>query len=144
MNHIRFNKHQVTDGSPYYVPNGGIAFVISQIFGSVIFEIYFYLAYKSLRSPQFLQHVHHHCLLAIGNAPGLALFPISGSSSLSFGFRKERARELAYSQCCSSYQFLRILVLWFRGFVHLVSSHIKMPREESMFSLLYWQRPHQS
>lgn len=84
--HLWLWRKQYANGSkhlmPYYIPNGGIAFVISQIFGSILFETYLFLAFYSLKYPEFSQRSYQHFWLAIGNAPGFFGFWYSGFGAL--------------------------------------------------------------
>ncbi|KAH9811896.1 hypothetical protein DFH28DRAFT_980922 [Melampsora americana] len=84
--HLWLWRKQYASGSkyliPYYIPNGGIAFVISQIFGSILFEIYLFLALYAIKFPEFSENSFHHFWLAIGNAPGFFGFWYSGFGAL--------------------------------------------------------------
>ncbi|EGG03222.1 uncharacterized protein MELLADRAFT_109342 [Melampsora larici-populina 98AG31] len=62
--HLWLWRKQYANGSkyliPYYIPNGGIAFVISQIFGSILFEIYLFLAFYSIKFPEFSKNSYQY------------------------------------------------------------------------------------
>lgn len=64
--HLPIVGHKI----PYFVPNGAAAVVISQIFGSIIFEIYILLSYRAFRSPDFAKNAYQYFWLTISYSPG--------------------------------------------------------------------------
>lgn len=83
--HLWFWRKQYLPGRtdiPYLIPNGGLAVVISQFFGCIIFEVYILLSYRALRSPEFSQSHYQYFWLTISYAPGYFGFWYSGFSAL--------------------------------------------------------------
>ncbi|EGG03378.1 uncharacterized protein MELLADRAFT_90218 [Melampsora larici-populina 98AG31] len=83
--HLWFWRKQYLPGRtniPYLVPNGGLAVVISQLFGCIIFEIYILLSYRALQSPEFSRSHYQYFWLTISYAPGYFGFWYSGFSAL--------------------------------------------------------------
>ncbi|KAH9811894.1 hypothetical protein DFH28DRAFT_1062866 [Melampsora americana] len=82
--HLWLWRKQYLPGTdaPYLIPNGGLAVVISQLFGCMIFEIYILLSYQVLQSPEFARSHYQYFWLTISYAPGYFGFWYSGFSAL--------------------------------------------------------------
>ncbi|KAG0150968.1 hypothetical protein CROQUDRAFT_720169 [Cronartium quercuum f. sp. fusiforme G11] len=131
--------------TPYYIPNGGIAFVISQIFGSILFEVYMILAYRALKSPTFSKRSYQNFWLAIGNAPGFFGFWYSGfgalytcifspSRSSQEGYRMQRylAHPYIMNTLCIGTPILPMLIALGWGIASIVTARQKRSAYEEV------------
>lgn len=110
--HLPIVGHKI----PYFVPNGAAAVVISQIFGSIIFEIYILLSYRAFRSPDFAKNAYQYFWLTISYSPGTrhTFNPSHHHHLLTLFF-------FFFFHLVNPFRLLWILVLWLWGPVHLVS-----------------------
>ncbi|EGG10658.1 uncharacterized protein MELLADRAFT_115495 [Melampsora larici-populina 98AG31] len=68
--------------TPYYIPNGGLSIVISQLWSSVLFEVYIYLSYRALQDPQATLSTYRYFWLTVSYTPCFTGFWFSGFSAL--------------------------------------------------------------
>lgn len=66
----------------YYIPNPGMAVAISQIFASILAEIFIVLSYMNFQSSQFSQRSYISMWLVVSYVPGFFGFWLSGWSAL--------------------------------------------------------------
>lgn len=77
-----WRRHYMGHPVAYFVPNGGIAVAISQIFGCTLFEVYILLTYQALLSPDFARHHYQYSWLTISYSPGYFGFWYSAFGAL--------------------------------------------------------------
>ncbi|KAH9814909.1 hypothetical protein DFH28DRAFT_1126845 [Melampsora americana] len=67
--------------TPYYIPNGGLSIVISQLWSSVLFEVYIYLSYRALHDPRATILTYRYFWLTVSYIPCFTGFWFSGFSA---------------------------------------------------------------
>ncbi|EGG03218.1 uncharacterized protein MELLADRAFT_78578 [Melampsora larici-populina 98AG31] len=77
-----WRRHYKGHTIAYFVPNGGAAVAIAQIFGCALFEVYILLTYQSLRSAKFARHHYQYPWLTISYSPGYFGFWYSAFGAL--------------------------------------------------------------
>ncbi|KAH9811893.1 hypothetical protein DFH28DRAFT_899939 [Melampsora americana] len=77
-----WRRHYMGHRVAYFVPNGGVAVAIAQIFGCTLFEVYILLSYQALRSPNFARHHYQYVWLTISYSPGYFGFWYSAFGAL--------------------------------------------------------------
>ncbi|KAG0150964.1 hypothetical protein CROQUDRAFT_37415 [Cronartium quercuum f. sp. fusiforme G11] len=67
--------------TPYFIPNGGLAAVISHIFVGIFYELYIVFAYQAIRSPKAAFSHFQHFWLPLTYSPGFFGFWYFGFST---------------------------------------------------------------